>query len=122
MGDTFQSTAELVNVARPGLLVDASAVPLLRDVDRNGHSLPLNAYVLDYWRHCNKHELSDANGLLESTAWEHLKGFSTSLFVLRNGLKKSTSADPLVLSCLKRLANEYDVKFKSFNPDKRGGS
>ena len=105
-------------MARPGLLVDASAVPLLLEVDRNGRSLPLNAFVLDYWSHSSKYELTDANGLLESTAWEHLNGFSTVLFVLRDGLKKSTSGDSLVLSCLERLANEFDVKMKGFNPDR----
>eukprot|EP00891_Asterochloris_glomerata_P004914 jgi/Astpho2/4914/fgenesh1_pg.00069_%23_46_t len=115
VGDTFQSTAELVHVARPGLLVDASAVPLLREVDRYGHSLPLNAFIVDYWSHSNKHELSDANGLHQNTAWEHLKGFSTILKVLNNGLKRSTSGDPLVLSCMERLATEFDVKFKNFN-------
>lgn len=102
-------------MARPGLLVDASAVPLLREVDRYGHSLPLNAFIVDYWSHSNKHELSDANGLHQNTAWEHLKGFSTILKVLNNGLKRSTSGDPLVLSCMERLATEFDVKFKNFN-------
>ena len=105
-------------MARPGLLVDASAVPLLLEVDRNGHSLPLNAFVLDYWSHSNKYELTDANGLPQNTAWEHLKGFDTMLLVLKNGLKSSTSGDPLVLSCLERLATEFHVKFKNFNTAK----
>ena len=102
-------------MARPGLLVDASAVPMLREVDRNGHTLPLNSFILDYWSHCNKYELTDANGLHQHTAWEHLKGFSITLTVLKNGLKRSTSGDPLVLSCLDRLATEFHAKFKNFN-------
>lgn len=34
--------------------------------------VPLNRYVLDYWKHKQKLSLVEANGLRESDAWQHL--------------------------------------------------
>lgn len=50
---------------KPGLLLNASTIPQIRQVTRQGLPVALNRYVLDYWQHGQKQALVQANHLRE---------------------------------------------------------
>lgn len=50
---------------KPGLLLNASTIPQVRQVTRQGLPVALNRYVLDYWQHGQKQALVQANHLRE---------------------------------------------------------
>lgn len=53
---------------KPGLLLNASTVPQVRQRTRQGIPVALNRYVLDYWQHGQKQALVNYNYLREGTA------------------------------------------------------
>ncbi len=68
LGDAFQSPGELVRCMKPGLLLNASAVPQVRQITRQGVPVALNRYVLDYWQHGQKQALVNYNHFREGDA------------------------------------------------------
>jgi hypothetical protein len=95
-------------------------MPVLGSGDHQGHSLELNAYVLDYFAHGQKDALVRGNGLLEGDAFEGLKNFVLVLRTIATALGKlgpgeMEGLDDPVIVAFGRLAEEYLGKFHNFN-------
>ena len=81
--------------------------------------MPLNRYILDYWKHGQKAALVAYNQLRQSDAWQALNSFTDLLRAVAVALGKlqhAPGADyhPVVVA-LERLAGEYKSKFDAFN-------
>ena len=73
---------------KPGLLLNASAVPQVRQITRQGAPVALNRYILDYWQHGQKQALVRYNYLREGDhlfpmSLQHHDHVLSCLFLLR---------------------------------------
>ena len=84
-GDNFQSVPELVKSVRKGLFLTEQAVPSMQSYQ---NSLPLNAYLVDFFCHGQKEALNIANHIRGADVWFLLKDFSlvlaTSVTIFNN--------------------------------------
>ena len=48
-------------------------------------------------------------------AWEHLRGFGSTLAAVSTALAAMASPEDLVVQCFARLAQEFKAKFANFN-------
>lgn len=111
VGDLFSTQADL-RTMREGLT--AADVGMLINEDVHGHPQPLNAYLLDLWRHTNYESLlrfnvfSDAD-LYEGCAFylQILKSIRTAIYV-RQGLGSGQND---ILRAFARLIKDFDAKF-----------
>ncbi|GAB4814095.1 hypothetical protein N2152v2_001141 [Parachlorella kessleri] len=126
-GDDFASIDDLVASVRAGVVLDVGALPSVAHVDRHGEPVPLNRYVLDYWKHQQKSALVEANGLRDGDAWQLLSAFVDVVRAISVSLAQLLPPDSThpVASALERLAGEYRAKFAEFNkfngPRRAGG-
>jgi hypothetical protein len=82
----FSSGRELSRSVRCGLYVDFASLPLLESRDRRDAPLPLNSYLLDFYRHGDMDLLITENGIARSRVFELLKRFDLLLTQLLHAL------------------------------------
>lgn len=49
--ESVKSVEEVVQCMRPGALLNVASLPCLSTTNRHGLAIPLNSYILDWWRH-----------------------------------------------------------------------
>ena len=82
----FSSGRELCRSVRCGLYVDFASLPLLESRDRRDAPLPLNSFLLDFYRHGDMDLLIADNGIARSRVFELLKRFDLLLTQLCRSL------------------------------------
>ncbi|CAD7701050.1 unnamed protein product, partial [Ostreobium quekettii] len=125
-GDDFQNLGELMRWTSRRIVVHPTSLPLSRTpVDFRGLPVAINAYALDYFKHRQKQALVRANGLMEGTAWEQLKQFSSVLSAISVALSAGQvggGAVSQVARAMDRLSREFREAFEAFNsPHSNGG-
>lgn len=99
--DTFTSISSLCSTARAGVFLEEAVIPhvALYPVES---SVPLNAYLYDFYRHGSVAELARANGVRRGDVWFLLNDFSlvlaTVVTSLRNfmGMGEMGAADDMI--------------------------
>ncbi|CAC9886428.1 unnamed protein product [Aureobasidium pullulans] len=94
--DNFRSISELCRSVRSGVFLEESAIPhvamLSRDLDQ-----PLNAYLVDFFKHGDVKTLEKANGIRRGDVWFMLNDFSlvlaTIITSLLNFMKLKVGSD-----------------------------
>jgi superfamily II RNA helicase len=94
--DNFKSIRELCRSVRSGVFLEESAIPhvamLSQDLD-----IPLNAYLVDFFKHGDVKTLEKANGIRRGDVWFMLNDFSlvlaTIITSLLNFMKLKVGSD-----------------------------
>jgi superfamily II DNA or RNA helicase len=94
--DNFKSISELCRSVRSGVFLEESAIPhvamLSQDLDQ-----PLNAYLVDFFKHGDVKTLEKANGIRRGDVWFMLNDFSlvlaTIITSLLNFMKLKVGSD-----------------------------
>lgn len=107
--DTFSSISDLCSSVRFGIFLEEAVVPHLSTGDELKH--PLNAYLLDFFSHGDKHALEVSNGIKRGEIWFLLNDFSlvlsTVIASLENFLKPGNME--LDLTEVGGLADETEI-------------
>jgi len=84
--DTFTSISSLCSTARAGVFLEEAVIPhvALYPVES---SVPLNAYLYDFYRHGSVVELARANGVRRGDVWFLLNDFSLVLATVVTSLR-----------------------------------
>lgn len=81
--DQWDSVADLCETVRDGVWLEESVVPYVPIASKRS---PLNAYLYDFFKHGNVHELERANGVRRSDIWYELNDFSMILATITASL------------------------------------
>ena len=84
--ESFASCRELLRSVRAGVYLDPTALPVLEWTDRSDASLPLNSYLLDFYRHGDLDLLITENGIARARVFDLLKRFDLMLQQLMRAL------------------------------------
>ncbi|KAJ5261342.1 hypothetical protein N7478_011937 [Penicillium angulare] len=82
--DKWNTVSDLCETVRSGVWIEESVVPF---VPPSSEELPLNAYLYDFFRHGNVHQLEIANGIRPGDVWYLLNDFSMVLATLVTSLE-----------------------------------
>ncbi|KAJ6003405.1 DEAD/DEAH box helicase, partial [Penicillium sp. IBT 35674x] len=82
-GDQWDTVADLCETVRDGVWLEESVVPYVPIASKRS---PLNAYLYDFFKHGNVHELERANGVRRSDIWYELNDFSMILATITASL------------------------------------
>lgn len=86
-GDQFDTVTELARTCRSGLRLNEHGVPSMErftlDPDEEKDTLPLNAYLLDFYIHGQTAALVAANGIRQGELWYLLEDFMLTLKTIR---------------------------------------
>lgn len=74
-GDEFSTISELCNTIRSGVFLEEAIVPHLRIYFEESDP-PLNAYLLDFFKHGDIRTIEHVNKVQEPQVWSRLKGMS----------------------------------------------
>lgn len=95
--DEFATIPSLCRTARSGVFLEESVIPYV-PVDAGDYSTPLNAYLLDFYKHSDVTALSKANGIRRGEVWFLLNDFSmvlaTIVAALKNLMHVGENEDP----------------------------
>lgn len=94
-GDDFTSIHDLCSTVRSGVFLEENVIPYVALYPQES-DVPLNAYLLDYFKHGSVVELDRANGVRKGEIWFVLNDFSLVLATIIASLEnfmKLTSAD-----------------------------
>lgn len=80
---------ELCETVRSGVFLEESVIPYI-PVDKEAKR-PLNAWLLDFYKHGDVHALETANGIRRSDVWFLLKDFSLALATIITSLQNYVS-------------------------------
>ena len=72
-GDEFSTISELCNTVRSGVFLEEAIMPYL-PIYREESDPPLNAYLLDFFKHGDIRTIEHANKIQASEIWSRLKG------------------------------------------------
>ena len=72
-GDTFESIADLCDTTRQGIFLEKAIIPHL-DIYPDETESPLNAYLLDFYKHGDVTQLDKGNGIRKADVWFPLNG------------------------------------------------
>ncbi|KAL7973207.1 hypothetical protein HDV63DRAFT_260250 [Trichoderma sp. SZMC 28014] len=103
-GDEFSTISELCNTVRSGVFLEEAIVPHLR-IYLEESDPPLNAYLLDFFKHGDIETIKHANKIQESEVLSRLKDFATILHTIVACLADLTKSRP--------LSNKDDVNIQS---------
>lgn len=80
-------------------------------------AVPLNRYILDFFKHGQKEELQEANGVRESEAWQDLNSFKDIIHSVSAALDHLLPAEEFdtVQYAFSRLGKDFSQKFACFN-------
>lgn len=71
-GDEFDSISDLCGTVRSGVFLEEAVVPYLPVHPES--TVPLNAYLYDFYKHGDLNALEKANKIRRSDVWFHLNG------------------------------------------------
>lgn len=95
-GDTFDSIHDLCQTTRDGVFLEEAVIPHM-DVYPEEMEVPLNAYLLDFFKHGDVMTIERANGVRRSDIWFLLNDFSlvlaTIITSLMNFMKMTEGSD-----------------------------
>lgn len=95
-GDNFDSIHDLCQTVRDGVFLEEAVIPHM-DVYPEEMEVPLNAYLLDFFKHGDVHTIEKANGIRRSEIWFLLNDFSlvlaTIITSLMNFMKLTEATD-----------------------------
>lgn len=89
LGDTFTSISDLTDSVRAGIFLEKAAVPHIVTEKK----VPLNSYLLDYYRHGEVITLIRQNQVRRSDIWFALNEFSLVLATIVNSLESSITRE-----------------------------
>ncbi|KAJ9659231.1 hypothetical protein H2198_003235 [Neophaeococcomyces mojaviensis] len=96
-GDEFESIQDLCSTTRSGVFLEEAVIPYMQVSRDDDDEIPLNAWLLDFFRHGDVKTLERANGIRRSDIWFYLNDFSlvlaTIITSLQNFLKLSAGSD-----------------------------
>lgn len=72
--DEFESISDLCGTVRSGVFLEEAVVPYLPIHPET--TVPLNAYLYDFYKHGDVNALERANKIRKSDVWFHLNGMS----------------------------------------------
>ncbi|KAM3074302.1 hypothetical protein ACMFMG_002886 [Clarireedia jacksonii] len=84
-GDSFTTIEDLCSSTREGVFLESAVVPHL-ELHPDETKSPLNAYLLDFFKHGSLQPLEDANGIRRSDVWFVLNDFSMILATICTSL------------------------------------
>lgn len=94
--DKWENISDLCTTVRSGVWLEKAVVPYV-EVHPEGGTMPLNAYLYDFYKHGNIHAIEQYNGIRRSEIWFLLNDFSlvlaTIVTSLENFLKLSPNSD-----------------------------
>ncbi|KAJ6267400.1 hypothetical protein PSV08DRAFT_411783 [Bipolaris maydis] len=94
-GDEFDSISDLCSTVRSGVFLEEAVVPYLPIHPES--TVPLNAYLYDFYKHGDLNALEKANKIRRSDVWFHLNDFSlvlaTIITALTNFIKPSSPSE-----------------------------
>ncbi|KAL5371040.1 hypothetical protein PMIN04_012697 [Paraphaeosphaeria minitans] len=94
-GDEFDSISDLCDTVRSGVFLEEAVVPYLPIHPES--TVPLNAYLYDFYKHGDLNALEKANKIRRSDVWFHLNDFSlvlaTIITALTNFIKPSSPSE-----------------------------
>ncbi|KAK7432917.1 hypothetical protein QQZ08_000388 [Neonectria magnoliae] len=80
-GDEFSTISELRNTVRSGAFLEEAIVPYLRGYLQESDP-PLNAYLLDFFKHGGVRTIGHVNEIPASELFSRLKEFGTILYTI----------------------------------------
>ncbi|QLI74388.1 uncharacterized protein G6M90_00g114060 [Metarhizium brunneum] len=92
-GDEFSTISELCNTVRSGVFLEEAIVPHLR-IYLEESDPPLNAYLLDFFKHGDIGTIKHVNKIQASEVWSRLKDFATILHTIVACLADLTKSRP----------------------------
>ncbi|XP_054845747.1 probable ATP-dependent RNA helicase DDX60 isoform X2 [Eublepharis macularius] len=95
--------------------ITAANIPVLSSKmhDNQGRIMPLNAYVLDFYKHESLAAMAQDNGLHEGDAYYLLRDFALALKAISVSLSElCDNKDDNVVQAFEQLSNEYWVKLE----------
>nr|XP_060634717.1 probable ATP-dependent RNA helicase DDX60 [Anolis sagrei ordinatus]XP_060634718.1 probable ATP-dependent RNA helicase DDX60 [Anolis sagrei ordinatus]XP_060634719.1 probable ATP-dependent RNA helicase DDX60 [Anolis sagrei ordinatus]XP_060634720.1 probable ATP-dependent RNA helicase DDX60 [Anolis sagrei ordinatus] len=108
--------AETVNsVILRTIGIKAANIPIFssKKYDTQGRIMPLNAYVLDFYKHGSLVAIEQDNGIHAGEAYHLLKDFSLALKAISVSLRElCDNKDDNVVLAFEQLSKDYDHKFK----------
>lgn len=102
-GDTFTTIPSLCRTARSGVFLEEAVIPYVPVTSSSSSKTdapapPLNAYLLDFYKHGDTLALAKANGIRKGEVWFLLNDFSlvlaTIVAALKNLMNLGDPADP----------------------------
>ncbi|KAK4544752.1 hypothetical protein LTR36_004001 [Oleoguttula mirabilis] len=84
-GDTFDSIHDLCRTTRDGVFLEEAVIPHV-DVYPDEMDVPLNAWLLDFFKHGDIYTLERANGIRRADVWFLLNDFSLVLATIITSL------------------------------------
>lgn len=99
-GDKFETIHDLCSTTRDGVFLEEAVIPHV-DVSPDDMDTPLNAYLLDFFKHGDVFTIERANGIRRSDIWFLLNDFSLVLATITTSLlnfmklKEGTDMDML---------------------------
>ena len=115
-GDEFASIQELCQTSRSGLFLDPKMVPIFEIYDEETASL--NSYLLDFYKHGQKHALSRYNKLKDDDVWEFLQNFHLVLKALTAAMKRRHASGNVpfdnndVLQTFERITEHFGAQIR----------
>lgn len=107
-GDTFDNIGDLCGTTRDGVFLEEAVVPHI-GVFPQELDVPLNAWLLDFFKHGDVHTIEKANGVRRADIWFLLNDFSlvlsTIIASLQNFMKLREGTDMDMLDIL----GDFDV-------------
>ncbi|KAF2165304.1 hypothetical protein M409DRAFT_67177 [Zasmidium cellare ATCC 36951] len=105
-GDSFDSLHDLCQTTRDGVFLEEAVIPHM-DVYPEEMEVPLNAYLLDFFKHGDVLTIERANGIRRADIWFLLNDFSlvlaTIITSLMNFMKLSEGSDMDMLDIMGRM-------------------
>lgn len=111
--DTFTSIADLCSSTRSGIFLEKAVIPHL-DVPS---TVPLNAYLYDFFMHGAVQPLEIANGIRKGDVWFLLNDFSLVLATIVTSLENFMKVAPMEDDEMASLAGQGDVMEEGVDAD-----
>jgi ATP-dependent RNA helicase DDX60 len=113
-GDRFGSVDELCSTLRAGLYLDPQTVPVF---ELRPTAAPLNAYILDFFKHGQIRALVRYNRIRRDVVFEDLRSFALLLKALhaataRRAGTASAFAHPHVLDALESISRRFNEQLR----------
>ena len=117
-GDVFSTVAELCNESRPGLHLNADAIPSFDGIVSLDEAFKLNGYIYDFYRHGQVEPIVEANGIRRGDVWFLFQDFDLALKTIvaslpeslniKENSEKRESEDPAMLFVEETDPNDSD--------------
>jgi hypothetical protein len=118
--DKFETIEELCTTYRRGLYLDPKMVPIFDVFDQD---IPLNAYLLDFYKHGQFAALETYNKISKDSIWDRLQSFSLLLKALWASMERrhrnaqsqgqqTAFGSQTVLNTLKSISDQFSAKLR----------